>query len=55
MSLLLQTLERPCLRRWAGFEKHRAFTNALSLSKLRPPGSHGLSGVFATKFMNHSG
>jgi hypothetical protein len=29
MSLLLQTLESPCLLCWACFEKHRAFTNAL--------------------------
>ena len=36
MSLLLRTLESPCLRRWACFERHRALTNALSLSKPAP-------------------
>ena len=29
MSLLLQTLESPCLRRWVCFETHRAFANGV--------------------------
>jgi hypothetical protein len=33
MSRLLQPLKSQHLRRWACFERHRAFTNALSLSK----------------------
>jgi hypothetical protein len=55
MSYLLQPLKSPNLLRWACIERHRAFTNALSLSKLRPPGSFRLLSVFATMFMNYPG
>jgi hypothetical protein len=53
MSLLLQPFKSPNLRRWACFERHRAFINALSLSKQRPPCSFKLLSGFATKFMNN--
>jgi hypothetical protein len=55
MSHLLQPLKSPNLRRWACFERHRALTNALSLSKQRPPGSFKLLSGFATMFMNNPG
>ena len=55
MSHLLQPLKSPNLRRWACFERHRALTHALSLSKQRPPGSFELLCGFATMFMNHPG
>jgi hypothetical protein len=55
MKLLLQPLESPHLLRLAYFERHRAFINALSLSKSRPPCSYRLSSGFVTNFMNHPG
>jgi hypothetical protein len=55
MSHLLQPLKSPSLLRWACFERHRAFTNALNLSKLRPPCSLKLLSGFATMFMNNPG
>jgi hypothetical protein len=42
-------------RRWACFERHRAFTNALSLSKQHPPCHCRLSRRLATSFMNGTG
>jgi hypothetical protein len=55
MNLLLQPLESPHLLRWAYFERHRALTNALSLSKMRPPCSYELSSGFVTNFMTNPG
>jgi hypothetical protein len=55
MKLLLQPLESPHLLRWAYFERHRALTNALSLSKSRPLCSYGLSSGFVSNFMNNPG
>jgi hypothetical protein len=55
MRHLLQPLKSPNLRRWACFERHRALTHAVSLSKQRPPGSFELLCGFATMFMNHPG
>jgi hypothetical protein len=55
MSHLLQPLESPNLLRWACFERHRALTHALSLSKQRPPCGFKLFSGFATMFMNHPG
>ena len=55
MSHLLQPLKSSNLLRWACIERYRAFTNALSLSKLRPPCSFELLSGLATMFMNHPG
>jgi len=55
MGHLLQPLKSPNLLRWACFERHRALTNALNLSKLRPPCSSKLLSGLVTKFMNHPG
>ena len=52
---LLRLAASPHWRRWACFERHRAFTNALSLSKLRPPCHRGLSLRLVTIFMNNPG
>jgi hypothetical protein len=55
MSHLLQPLKSPNLLRWACIERHRAFTNALSLSKQRPPRSFKLLSGLATMFMKNPG
>jgi hypothetical protein len=55
MSHLRHPLKSPVLLRWACFEKLRAFTNALSLSKQRMPCSLKLLNGFATMFMNDPG
>jgi len=48
-------LKSPNLLRWACFEGHRAFTNALGFSKQRPPSSFNLLSGFVTMFMNPPG